>query len=89
MPTDAAGSGGNGSGRERTISSRVRSVSRPASRSSMVSAMNRVDATPSPVKPEAYATRPSRATPVNAVNCVDVSITPAHRCVKRSPSSCG
>src|SRR5690606_20990053 len=38
MPRDAAGSGGNGSGLRRTISSSVRSVRSPASRSSIVSA---------------------------------------------------
>ena len=55
----------------------------------MTSPAKRVDPTPSPVKPAAYATRRSRAVPKKAVNCVDVSIAPAHWWVKRRPSSCG
>ncbi len=45
----AEGSGGNGSGFLRTISSSVRSVRSPASRSSITSAPKRVAPTPSPV----------------------------------------
>ena len=51
IPTDASGSGGNGSGRSRTIRSAVRSVGSPASRSSSTSAAKRVAPTPSPVNP--------------------------------------
>ena len=55
----------------------------------MTSAAKRVAATPSPVNPAAYATRPSRAVPKNAQKRVLVSIAPAHRCENFSPSSCG
>lgn len=48
-PIHLAGSGGNGNGRVRTSSSRVRSVSTPASRSSATRAPNRDAPTPSPV----------------------------------------
>ena len=90
MPTEASGSGGKGSGSPRTISSRVRSVGRAReSRSSITSAAKRVAPTPSPVKPAAYATRPPWVVPWNAANCVEVSIAPAQRWLKRTPSSCG
>ena len=48
-----SGSGGNGSGRERTAASRVASVSRPSTRSSPVAAAKRLAPTPSPVWPTA------------------------------------
>ncbi len=89
MPRPASGDGGNGSGRRRTISRRVRSVSSPASRSSITSAANRVAPTPRPVKPAAYATRPRCARPWNAANLVEVSMAPAQRWLNRTPSSCG
>src|SRR5690606_17635396 len=88
-PIHATGSGGNGSGIEFTSSSDVRSVSMPLNRSSMTFAANRLEPTPSPVNPAAYATRSANARPKNAVNRVLVSITPAQRCVNRTPSSCG
>jgi betaine-aldehyde dehydrogenase len=53
MPIAAAGSGGKGSGRSRTISSRVRSVRIPSSWSSMTFAPKREAPTPSPVNPAA------------------------------------
>ena len=51
MPAQRAGSGGNGSGRRRTISSRVRSLSAPSSRSSATRAPKRLEPTPRPVNP--------------------------------------
>lgn len=58
IPAQAKGSGGKGIGLERTMSRRVRTVSSPESRSSITSAPKRVEPTPRPVNPAAYATRP-------------------------------
>ena len=55
----------------------------------MTSPAKRVAPTPSPVKPAAYATLPSRAVPKNAQKRVLVSIAPAQRWLNRMPSSCG
>ncbi len=72
----------------RPCASDVRSVSRPSSRSSMTSPAKRAARRRGPVKPDAYATLPSRARRRSAERVL-ASIAPAQRCVNRRPSSCG
>ena len=78
MPMLANGSGGNGSGLRRTISSRVRSVGRPSSRSRPHRRRTGPAPTPRPVK-LLTAIRLRPASPQCAQNCVLVSMAPAQR----------
>lgn len=89
IPVQANGSGGNGIGLLRTISSRVRSLRTPSRRSSITSAPKRVAPTPSPVNPAAYATLPEWAVPKNAEKREQVSMAPPQAWLNFSPSSCG
>src|SRR5699024_10378890 len=84
-----AGSGGNGKGSFRTISSSVSSVDSPLSRSSMTVPANLEAPTPRPVKPAAIATFLPEAVVKNEKHREQVSIGPPHLWVKRSPDSCG